>query len=217
MRKRGLGLLTQPPAPDELSVAEYEALRATISARGHLRLLLFLAGLIAWASTLLIVVALLPNPLLAAVPLTLLVGTFEALRSAHFGAERIGRYLLVFFEEPDQRSAPEPGPGGRAPVWHPPAWEHAVARVGGSVPGAAGHPLFMPVFAAAAIINSIAVVLPGPTPAEWTALGVLHLAFIGWMIHVDRGVRAQRAHDEARFRAIRDDVRHEGTKDTKLR
>lgn len=177
---------------DELAGAEYQALRATIAARGHLRVGLFVGSLIAWAALLLAVLVWIPSPLVAAVPLLVLVGAFEAIRSLHFGVERIGRYLQVFFEEPLGREG-EP--------LRPPAWERAIVRVGGRLPGAAGHPLFIPIFAAATLLNLLAVVLPQPTTAEWIPLAAVHAAFAAWMLHVDRGVRAQRAHDESRFRA----------------
>lgn len=189
------------PSQDELVIAEYAALRTAIAARGHLRLGLFLAGLIGWALTLLAVLVLVANPLVAVLPLLVLVGTFESLRSLHFGVERIGRYLQVFVEERY---------GSDAAPWEPPAWERVVVRVGGQLPGAAGHPLFAPVLALATAINVLAIVLPGPRPEEWIPLGALHLLFVGWMVYVDRGARAQRSHDEAKFRAIREHKDHEG-------
>ena len=48
---------------------------------------------------------LLPYPVAAAIPLLVLVATFEVIRPLHFGAERIGRYLQVFYEEDGE---PEP-------------------------------------------------------------------------------------------------------------
>lgn len=209
MRTRGLGALTQEyRKTDELALAEYRALRTTIAARGHLRVGVFAGGLLAWAALLLAVLAWLPQPLLAVVPLLLLVGTFEAIRSLHFGVERIGRYLQVFFEERAE-GLEAWGPEGLKAEGSevgmtPPAWERAVVRVGGRVPGAAGHPLFAPIYTLATTINLLAVALPGPGPEEWIPLVALHAAFAGWLFYVDRGVRAQRAHDEARFRSIRD-------------
>lgn len=180
---------------DELAAIEYSVLRATIAARGHLRFGLFLGGLATWAVVLTALLAWLPQPVLMLIPLQLLVGSFEAIRALHFGVERIGRYIQVFFEDPAD--------DGRARL-SPPAWETAVAQVGGRLPGATGHPLFIPVFSAATVLNLLAVVLPLPEPEEWLPIMALHAAFVGWMLHVDRGVRAQRAHDEARFRVIRD-------------
>lgn len=194
MRNRGLGVLRQGQDGEQTAITEYRALRSTIATRGHLRLGLFLGGLVAWAALLLTELAIFPNPLLALLPLIVLIGTFEAIRSLHFGVERIGRYLQVFFEEPAV-SAVHP--------WDPPAWERAVIHLGGQVPGAAGHPLFAPIFTVATLMNLSAVFLPDPLPAEWIPLTLLHGAFLGWMLYVDRGVRTQRAHDEGRFRDIR--------------
>jgi hypothetical protein len=191
MRTWGLGALSHDPRTDELAVAEYTALRATMAARGHLRFILVIGGLAAWAGTLLAVLIALPQPVLALVPLLLLIVVFEALRSLHAGVERIGRYVRVYFED-------------RCPEGGPPSWERAVPQIGGRLPGAAGHPLFMPIFLLATVLNQLAVALPGPMPEEWIVLGLLHAAFVVWMLYVDRGVRAQRAHDEARFREIRD-------------
>lgn len=197
MWTRGLGALTHPEGNDQLATAEFRVLRETVLSRGNLRIGVFVGGLAGWAGALLAVLAFLPNPLLALVPLTVLVGVFEAIRAIHFGVERVGRYLQVFFEEPAQ----PPGATLRAP-----AWERAVVRVGGRLPGAAGHPLFIPLFLLATIVNTLAVLLPGPTPIEAVPLFVAHAAFVAWMLHADRGVRAQRAHDEARFRGIRDNT-----------
>jgi hypothetical protein len=197
MRNRGLGALTLGGNGEQTAIAEYQALRSTIAARGSLRLGLFLGGVVAWAALLLTELALFPNPLLSLLPLIVLVAAFEAIRSVHFGVERIGRYLQVFFEEP-AASADMP--------WTPPAWERAVVRVGGQLPGAAGHPLFAPIFALATVMNLSAVFLPEPLPAEWIPLTLLHGAFLGWMLYVDRGVRTQRSHDEKRFREIRDET-----------
>lgn len=189
----------QEPTAAELAVAEYTALRTTIAARGHLRFALAVGGLTAWAAALLVVLIALPQPVVALVPLLLLLMVFEALRSLHFGVERIGRYLQVYFED---RYAEGPLRGGTPAGMEAPAWERAVAQIGGRLPGAAGHPLFIAIFFLATLLNLLAVVLPGPMPEEWILLGLPHTAFIVWMLYVDRGVRAQRAHDEARFREI---------------
>jgi hypothetical protein len=73
------------------------------------------------------------------------------------------------------------------------------------VPGAAGHPLFLPVFLAAVGLNLLAVLLPQPVGVELAALSVPHLAFAGWLIRVDRAMRRQRADELERFRALKDE------------
>src|SRR5262245_7778150 len=79
--------------------SEYVILRRTIAHRGALRPVLVLCGLAIWAALLIAVLALLPYPVAAAIPLLVLAVTFELIRPLHFGAERIGRYLQVFYEE----------------------------------------------------------------------------------------------------------------------
>ena len=70
---------------------EYLVLRETIARRGSLRPLLVLSGMVAWAVLLIAVLVLLPYPVAAAIPLLVLLVTFEIIRPLHFGAERIGR------------------------------------------------------------------------------------------------------------------------------
>jgi hypothetical protein len=128
-----------------------------VSARGHLRPALALAGIAAWALVLTATLIALPYPVAAVLPLAVLFATFEVVRPLHAGTERIGRYLQVFFEE--RGRAPEPAPA-------PPAWERTAMAFGTAVPGAAGHPLFAPVFAAATVVNGLAVLLPRPVPVS---------------------------------------------------
>jgi hypothetical protein len=181
---------------------EYRALREAITARTHLRVALALGGFVAWAGVLAVVLSVLPIPIAAVLPLMVLLATFEAIGALHFGAERIGRYLQVFHEEAG---------GADAPL-EPPAWERIAMRFGPSVPGAAGHPLFVPLFALATVVNFLAVVLPGPVPIELGAMAVPHLAVLAWLLRADRAMRAQREAELARFRALRD---ARNTKDTK--
>jgi len=138
-------------------------------------------------------VVLLANPIASVVPLLVLLGTFEAVRSLHLGVERIGRYVQVFFEE---------HPSGSAPTG-PPAWEHTAMAFGPSMPGAGVHPFFQPVFILAISVNLLAVWLPGPLMVEAVPLVIPHIAFVVWMLHCDRGMRKQRATELARFREIR--------------
>ena len=72
--------------------SEYLVLRRTIAQRGALRPVLMLCGTGIWAVLLTAVLVLLPYPVGAAIPLLVLVVTFEVIRPLHFGAERIGRY-----------------------------------------------------------------------------------------------------------------------------
>jgi len=167
-------------------------LRRTIAQRGALRPVLTLAGLGIWAVILTAVLVLLPYPVAATIPLLILLVTFEVIRPLHFGAERIGRYLQVFYEEDA-----EPG----RPLRETPSWER-VAMSFGAVPGVGGHPLFVPVFLLATVINYLAVLLPRPIAIEFSMMAVPHLAFIAWLVATDRAMRHQRSIELARLREL---------------
>lgn len=160
--------------------------------------MLALAGFAVWAVVTISVLVWLPNPLAAVVPLLVLVAAFEVTRSLHLGVERIGRYLQVFFEE---SSANEEG------TLAPPAWERTAMRFGPTIPGAGGHPLYLPIFLMATLVNFVAVILPGPLLVEVGTLLVPHATFLVWMIYCDRGMRKQRASELARFRELKKDSR----------
>ncbi len=172
--------------------SEYLVLRQTIAARGSLRSTLLIIGTGTWAATLLAVLAVLPFPVAASIPLLVLAATFEGIRPLHFSAERIGRYLQVFYEEAGQ---PE-----RA-LTDTPSWERVAMRFG-KVPGVGGHPLFVPVFLLATVVNYLAVLIPGPVPVEMAVMVVPHVAFVGWLIAADRAMRSQREIELARLRDL---------------
>ena len=174
--------------------SEYLVLRKTIAQRGALRPVLVVAGVGIWAVLLIAVLVLLQIPIAAVIPLLVLVVTFEAIRPLHFGAERIGRYLQVFYEE-----AGEPG----RPLRDTPSWER-VAMSFGAVPGVGGHPLFVPLFLIATVVNYLAVLLPRPVAIELSVMAVPHLAFIAWLVMSDRAMRNQRAIELARLRQLKD-------------
>jgi len=176
-------------------MCEFEALRATIRTRGLARPIAFLVGLSAWAVTLVAILAWIANPIAAVIPLTVLVGSFEVVRSLHMGVERIGRYVQVFFEETSVN----------ATAFAPPAWERTAMAFGPTVPGAGGHPLFLPVFLLATVVNLIAVMLPEPLLIEVGTLLIPHGAFLVWMLYCDRAMRKQRATELARFREMKKD------------
>lgn len=178
---------------DRLDQTEYRVLRETIARRGTLRPVVMLTGLIAWATLLVIVLVWLPYPLAAVIPLLLLLATFESIRPLHFGSERLGRYLQVFYEEA----------GATPPLAKTPSWERVAMVFGPGVPGAGGHPLFIPVFGLATLVNYIAVILPGPVAVELGAMAVPHAAFLAWLVIQHRAVRRQRAVEVERFRALR--------------
>ena len=172
--------------------SEYLVLRQTIAHRGTLRPVLVLSGMTVWAALLIAVLVLLPYPVAASIPLLALLVTFEVIRPLHFGAERIGRYVQVFYEED---GAPD------RPLSDTPSWER-VAMNFGTVPGVGGHPLFVPIFLLATAINFLAVVLPGPVAIELSVLAIPHLAFVAWLVVSDRAMRTQRATELARLREL---------------
>ena len=141
------------------------------------------------------VLAWIPYPLAAIIPLLVLLVTFEVIRPLHFGAERIGRYIQVFYEEDGQ---PE------RPLAETPSWERVAMRLS-AVPGTGGHPLFVPVFFLATIANTLPVLLAQPpaTPIELAALGVPHVALMIWLFNADRAMRTQRAAELEQFRRLR--------------
>jgi hypothetical protein len=178
------------------AATEYRVLRETIAARGTVRPIIALAGLVGWAVILTAVLVWIPYPVAAIIPLLVLLVTFEVIRPLHFGAERIGRYLQVFYEEDGQ-------PG--RPLGDAPAWER-VAMSLSAVPGTGGHPLFVPIFFLATIANTLPVLLAQPpaTPIELAAMGVPHAAFLIWLLNADRAMRTQRASELDQFRSLRD-------------
>jgi hypothetical protein len=178
---------------DDAARREYVALRDTIRERGGLRVLAFLAGLAAWAVVLVAVLVWLPTPVASMIPLMVLLGTFEVVRSLHLTVERIGRYVQVFFEQ---------APDGGAPT-APPCWEHTAMAFGPTLPGAGVHPFFLPVFLLAILTNYLAVLFPGPVQVELGALAVPHVALILWIVRCVRAMRRQRGTELARYRELR--------------
>ena len=172
--------------------SEYLVLRQTIAQRGALRTILALCGIAIWAALLIAVLALLPYPVAAAIPLVVLLVTFEVIRPLHFGVERIGRYLQVFYEEDGVPNRPLPDT---------PSWER-VALTFGAVPGVGGHALFVPTFFLATAVNYLAVLMAQPVAIELGAMAIPHLAFIAWLLASDRAMRTQRAIELSRLREL---------------
>jgi hypothetical protein len=172
--------------------SEYLVLRRTIAQRGALRPILFLSGIAIWSVTTIAVLVWLPRPVAAFIPLLVLIATFEAIRPLHFGAERIGRYLQVFYEEA--------GEAGR-PLRDSPSWER-IAMQFGSVPGAGGHPLFVPSFFLATLANYFVAIQPGPGFADAIIVGVAHAVFVAWMFASHRAMKKQRQIEVERMRQL---------------
>ncbi len=173
----------------QLGAHEHVALRIAVAHRGQLRAGIFVAGIAAWAALLLAVVATSAVPALALLPLLVLAAAFEAVHQLHVGAERIGRFLRVFYET---------GLPGA------PCWETAVGSFGAPLAGSGTDPLFVTVFATATIVNLLALLVPGPTVQESVVVGAVHAVLIGRMVSAKRAAGRQRADDERRFRQIKD-------------
>ena len=173
--------------------SEYVILRRTIAQRGALRPVLTLCGMSCWGAALIAVLVLFPVPVASVIPLLVLAVTFEVIKPLHVGAERIGRYLQVFYEEDGDASRP---------LADTPSWER-VAMNFGVVPGVGGHPLFVPIFFLATATNYLAVLLPQPVALEMSVLAVPHLAFLAWVITAHRAVRTQRVIELERLRKMR--------------
>lgn len=174
-----------------LAFHEYRSLRDAIAHRGQLRVTLFLVGMTAWAALAFAMLVWGAVPAYGLVPVAVLVATFEAVHQLHVSAERIGRYVRVFFEDGTPAA---------------PRWETVIGRFGAPLGGSRTDPLFVTVFAMAVTINLLGVLLPAPTPAETLVLGALHAVIVVRMVSASRSARRQRADDEARFRKIKEEL-----------
>jgi hypothetical protein len=172
--------------------SEYLVLRRTIAQRGALRHVLVVSGIGVWAVTLTAVLVWMRELLAFQIPLIVLLATFEAIRPLHFGAERIGRYLQVFYEESGE---PE------RPFRDTPSWERVAMRFG-TVPGVGGHPLFVPVFVLATAVNYMASITLRPGYVDHVVNGVIHAAFGAWMLSANRAMKKQREIELERMRQI---------------
>lgn len=170
-----------------LAAHEYASLRQAIAQRGQLKATVALVGLLGWAALWMAGFVLLSDVRVTAVSLAVLWAAFEILRPLHIGAERLGRYLQVFYEVPGQL----------------PAWEHTAMALGPAVPGAAGHPLYVPLFVGATLLNATALWVDGPLTFEGALMLGPHLALLWWLWRADRAMRVQRVDDLARLQALR--------------
>jgi hypothetical protein len=170
-----------------LTESEFSALRGTIATRGTARMVLLPATLLGWAAVALLLLLFGELPAAVVFPLGVLVGGFEAIHALHVGAERIGRYLQVYYE--DAADAPR--------------WETTAMAVGPALPGGGIDPLFSVVFIGAALANLIPVFTPAPTRAELAVLLPLHFAFIVRIVRARGAAARQRAIELETYRAIR--------------
>src|SRR5262245_11187992 len=109
---------------------EYSGLRATIAQRGTARLILAPMTFFVWAALGVLQLTAAPLPLATLFSLAVLVAGFEGINALHVGAERIGRYLQVFYEE----TAADTTADAR--------WETTAMAASPGLPGAGIDPLF---------------------------------------------------------------------------
>jgi hypothetical protein len=188
---------TRPGGPYTLRAAlalpelEFAALRAAIAARGTVRMALLPVTVIGWALLAALALLLRENPFAGLLALAVLAAGFEAIHALHVGAERVGRYLQVFYEN---------GPGV-------PRWETTAMAVGPALPGGGIDPLFSAVFVGAGVLNLLPLVTSG-LPVWSVALSTaLHVIFVYRVVRARGAAARQRAIELESFRALRDGER----------
>ena len=183
----GLGHSKTGATTMSLTESEFTSLRATIAMRGTVRMALLPATLLGWALVAVLLLLFGEYPAAVIFPLAVLVGGFEAIHALHVGAERIGRYLQVYYED-----APDA-----------PRWETTAMAVGPALPGGGIDPLFSVVFIGAALANLIPAFTPEPTRPELAVLLPLHFAFMIRVVRARGAAARQRAIELESYRAIR--------------
>ena len=177
---------------------EYRALRATIRERGTARVSVFVAGIVAWTAATIATAALASSPVASLLPLLLLACVFEAVFALHVGAERIGRYLQVFYESPST----DDGVGAGVP-W----WEHAAMAFGKPAGAVRLDALFTVPFLLAALFNIAPALLLNPIRSELIFVGGAHVLFALRMVVARAAASRQRAIDLGRFQRLKSDGR----------
>jgi hypothetical protein len=171
---------------EPLTTSEFTVLRQTIAIRGTVRMAIVPITCLGWAVLTLVLLLHGAPPVAAAVSLAVLVGGFEAVHALHVGAERIGRYLQVYYEGPADG----------------PRWETAVMTVGPGLPGSGIDPLFSVVFVGATLLNMIPVGLARPTLSEIAVIGVIHGGFVFRVVRARLAATKQRAVELESFKAM---------------
>lgn len=173
--------------PVSLTESEFSSLRQTIAVRGTVRMVLLPVTLLGWSALGTILFLYSDLPIASLLSLAVLVGGFEAIHALHVGAERIGRYVQVYYEASSEA----------------PQWETTAMAVGPSLPGGGVDPLFTVVFVCAALVNVVAGLLPQPTPLELGVVLALHALFVVRVVRARIAAARQRAVELESFRAIR--------------
>lgn len=182
------------PAPEALAQEEYRTLRATIQARGTLRLVVTAITFIAWAALFLLAWPQSSTfPAMSVVPLLVLASGFEVVFAAHVAAERIGRYLAARYEPHDGL----------------PAWEHTVPRFSTPRTLAPLDPLNVKLFLFATLINAMPLLHAGLSAGQealtWSVVGAsasAHGLLAMRLFRASRFARGQREQDSQVLSAV---------------
>jgi hypothetical protein len=171
---------------DTLTSAEFAVLRQTIAIRGTARMVLVPVTCLGWAVLTLVLLLYAGPPVGSLISLAVLVGGFEAVHALHVGAERIGRYLQVYYET----------------LADGPRWETAVMTVGPALPGGGIDPLFSVVFLGTTIVNMVPALVTRPTPVELGVIALLHAGFAFRVVRARLAASKQRAVELESFKAM---------------
>jgi len=166
---------------------EYRALRDTIRERGTARHWLVVVGFGLWGALTLAIVVLAAPPVATMLPLLVLAVVFEAIFAIHTGVERVGRYLQVYFEAPEETAR----------------WENVAMAYGRAFAGGGIDALFAPMFWVAALLNFIPAMFSGPMAIDWAVVGAVHALFVVrvWSARMQAG--RQRAIDLERYTKLK--------------
>lgn len=170
-----------------LSEAEFTTLRQTIAWRVTVRMVLVPVTVIGWGALSLTLLLSAAPAVAVVLPLLVLVAGFEAVHALHVGAERIGRYLQVYYE-------------GDA---HGPRWETTAMAVGPVLPGGGIDPLFSAVFISAAAANLLPAVAARLAPTTLLLVAALHAVVVFRVIRLRSAAARQRAVELESFTGLK--------------
>lgn len=171
---------------------EFTTLRQAIAARGTARMLLAPVTFVGWGLVNATLLLFGPPPAVVVLPLLVLAAGFEAIHALHGGAERIGRYLQVFYEADPQG----------------PRWETAAMSVGPALPGGGIDPLFSVLFISGTAVNLLPLVLSPPPPVQLASLVAVHAAFVFRIVRARVAAARQRAVELESFKAVKSGLRN---------
>ena len=170
----------------DLRADEFSALRRTISARGTARIVIAAGTVVAWSSLATLLLLFSDLPLAVLIPFVVLAAGFESVHALSAGAERICRYLQVYYES--EREGPR--------------WETTAMAAGPALPGGGVDPLFSILFGGAAVLNALAALPIAPIWQEMAVIGIVHVAFLVRIIRARSAAARQRGVELDRFKAL---------------